>query len=329
MAKIGFVIPGDPDQKTGGYIYNANILYQWKSSGIECELVTIPYTSKEISGHDREIILRKLTDERFDILLIDGLGGAWMADELQLVRDDKKLVYLEHLPLKEHWETEKKAINLCDRAVATSKYSKNKIIGNGIEIPVEVVEPGDSTGSFPSKKNYSTHPSRFLFIGSLSPRKDPASILEALTSIQAGSWSLDICGSWQDHSKYARDFLDRCKQFPGIRVHKDLDSRDLFRLIAESDLLLVPSREETYGMAVAESLSLGLPVVANDIPAFKTIYGNRLLYYSSQDDLRNILSGLTSDATSYSDLVGNLIHHPFKPDSWDRVAKRLYDIVTR
>jgi glycosyltransferase involved in cell wall biosynthesis len=51
-----------------------------------------------------------------------------------------------------------------------------------------------------------------------------------------------------------------------------LDRMDLFRLTAEARLVLHPSHMDAFSYAVAESLSLGTPVVAYDIPAMRIYF---------------------------------------------------------
>jgi glycosyltransferase involved in cell wall biosynthesis len=50
-----------------------------------------------------------------------------------------------------------------------------------------------------------------------------------------------------------------------VRFSGALPDADLARSYEEADLLLLPSRSETYGMVVTEALARGIPVVASDV----------------------------------------------------------------
>ena len=53
-----------------------------------------------------------------------------------------------------------------------------------------------------------------------------------------------------------------------------LGREDLYKLIRRSRLILYPSHEDSYSLAVLESLMLETPVVAYRIPALEIYYGN-------------------------------------------------------
>lgn len=61
------------------------------------------------------------------------------------------------------------------------------------------------------------------------------------------------------------------------------DASELDRLRAESDAFLATSVHETFGLAVAEAMAAGLPVLASDIPAHREILGGAGLFYPVGD----------------------------------------------
>jgi glycosyltransferase involved in cell wall biosynthesis len=82
------------------------------------------------------------------------------------------------------------------------------------------------------------------------------------------SWECLCVGSLDRDAAFAEslrrrvvdDELGDRVRFAGPRIGADLD-----RSYASADLLVLPSRAETYGMVVTEALARGLPVVAADV----------------------------------------------------------------
>jgi glycosyltransferase involved in cell wall biosynthesis len=81
---------------------------------------------------------------------------------------------------------------------------------------------------------------------------------------------------------------------------------DIVAPYSAADIFLMPSYAETFGLVILEALSCGLPVIARDIPEFRDIFENSILYFSSREeaasllDDRPLLSGFQSAARSYS-----------------------------
>jgi glycosyltransferase involved in cell wall biosynthesis len=54
-------------------------------------------------------------------------------------------------------------------------------------------------------------------------------------------------------------------------------------LLAKSRVMCNPTREDSFSIAVAESLAVGVPVVASDNPHLRAVYGDALLYDNPDD----------------------------------------------
>ena len=56
-----------------------------------------------------------------------------------------------------------------------------------------------------------------------------------------------------------------------------LNDEIVLKLLSSTKLMLFPSREEGYGMAIAEALALGCTVISYDLPVLKKEFGNKII----------------------------------------------------
>lgn len=83
------------------------------------------------------------------------------------------------------------------------------------------------------------------------------------------------------------DLIARIKHHPqtgkGLYWFNDVDDCDLVIAYRRSSALIFPSIVEGFGLPLVEALSLGLPVIASDIPAFREIAGNHAIFFTATD----------------------------------------------
>ena len=329
MDRLGFLIPGDPNQKTGGYLYNRRILEFWKEQNWPVDLITIPHTSEDIKEEDSRNLNEILTDPRWSHYLIDGLAGAWMEKELSQAKKTKNIIYLEHLPLKEHWETEKDAIEKCSQVIVTSKYAHETLKRKGIDLPIYTIQPGSSIKEVNKKKVYSNTVKNILFIGSLTPRKDPMTLLRVLKQFQQLDWQLHICTS-STNNQHALKVLSWIKEeqlSERVKIHIAIEQEDLYSIMTVADVMVVTSREETFGMAVAEGIEIGLPIIANRIKAFESHFSDYVHFYSGIEKLSLLLEEIITSPENYNLLVKQALENNFEMPSWEDSATKLWSII--
>ena len=67
--------------------------------------------------------------------------------------------------------------------------------------------------------------------------------------------------------------LSGCVKLSGL-----VSEEEKFRLFKSSRIFLMPSRQESWGIVIAEALACDVPVVAYDLPAYRPIFGSLIEY---------------------------------------------------
>jgi glycosyltransferase involved in cell wall biosynthesis len=127
-------------------------------------------------------------------------------------------------------------------------------IANGVLVPPEAA---------PRSPRRAGAPLRLLFVGRLDPIKGIENLLEACARLgeRAGPWSLAIAGAGE--AAYARRLHGLVARLDRGRMLGQVEDEAKARAFAEADLLVAPSFSENFGVAIAEALARGLPVIAS------------------------------------------------------------------
>ena len=208
------------------------------------------------------------------VLVIDGLAyGAIPAEIIRRV--SAPIIALVHHPLcleagldearqVELRALEVAALGLARRVITTSRTTA-RILTADFAVPeasITVAEPG--TDAAPRAKG-SGKPIHLVAVGAVVPRKAYDILVRALGSLKGHDWRLTVAGP-MDRSAEGLARLQAAIQDTGladrITLAGPLDAEQLDRLYASADLFLMPSLYEGYGMALAEAMARGLPIVS-------------------------------------------------------------------
>ena len=136
--------------------------------------------------------------------------------------------------------------------VAWSNWAKQSLVRDyGCrDEDVAVISPGVDVEAFRPSAREHERP-RILFVGGDFVRKGGDLLLETFRKHLRGSAELVLVTR------------DRVPEEPGVVVHNDVaaNSEALLGLYATSDVFVLPTRADCYGVACMEALAAGLPVV--------------------------------------------------------------------
>ena len=161
-----------------------------------------------------------------------------------------------------------KDLNSANAICATSKQEMQYLREYGIKSPIAVVPNVILVPDFIydiKKIQHSVGKYKFGFLGRLHPIKNLEEIIEAWAQSNAAysASSLHIFGTGE--KGYEEHLRELCKQLNLSNVCFEgwIDGRDKFEALANMTMILSPSKQENFGMTIAESLLVGTPVMAS------------------------------------------------------------------
>ena len=161
-----------------------------------------------------------------------------------------------------------------DQYIAVSDWLGNELRRRAPHARVHVVPNGvdaDLFGIAPRP------PEHLLFLGRLDERQKGTDLLvEAyahLVAAEPGAPPLVVAGDGPDREKLL-DGAGRRGLTDRIRLAGRVGTAEKADLVSRAHAVLMPSRWETFGMVAAETLALGIPLVAFDVGPLREVTGD-------------------------------------------------------
>ncbi|MFD3683582.1 glycosyltransferase family 4 protein [Nocardiopsis sp. NPDC058631] len=216
------------------------------------------------------------------VVLLDGLVACGVPEVVLPHASRLRLVVLVHLPLADETGLpqaraaeldgrERTVLRAARAVVATSRWAARRVADHHGIGGVHVVEPGVD----PAPLSPAGDGSRLLCVASVTPRKGHDVLLAALAALADLPWWCVCVGPGardssagsgpEAHEERLRDLVGAHGLADRVRFTGPLTGAALESAYAGSDLLVLPSRAETYGMVVTEALARGIPVAATDV----------------------------------------------------------------
>lgn len=276
MPRLLFAIPGDLATLTGGYAYDRRVLAELPALGIEPVHVALPGSFPFPAAADiaaaRTTILAVL--RKGDVVLVDGLALGAMGDAFADL--PAPVVELCHHPLaleaglapdvaERLRISERAALAACAHVVVPSAETAVVLARDFGVAPEDITIALPGTDPAPLARGSSGQgPVQLLALGSIVPRKGFDLLVEALAGLPDLDWRLTLVGSPDRAPDHAADVRARIAALGlGARIELagEIAQDALERVWDRADVLVSSSLYEGYGMALAEALARGLPVV--------------------------------------------------------------------
>lgn len=313
MTPTTFVVAGDPEQRTGGYRYDARIVAGLRELGHPVSVAGLEGRFPEADARAASALERTLgACADGACVVVDGLVLGGLADTARAHADRLRLIALVHHPLADETglssasrarllADERAALATARAVVVTSGFTARRLVALDLAaVPPWVIEPGTDPAA---AARGSTGPGcRLLCVATVTPRKGHAVLLDALARLADRDWHCDCIGALDRdpvHAAAIRARIDALGLGARVRLHGDCDEGALAAAYDGADLFVLASHYEGYGMVVTEALARGLPMV--------TTTGGALADTVPAAVAR---TALPDDAAAFAAALGTLLDDP-------------------
>lgn len=279
--RCAWLIPGDWHTPTGGFVYDRRLVGALRELGWQVDVHRLdggwPWPDATARSAAQAAV-QALPDGR--LLVADGLACGVLPELVKAHARRLRWVPLVHHPL--HLEaglddgaraqlhaSETLALQFARRVLVTSASTRHDVVAMGVPAErIVVIEPGTDAVPMIDIRPASAPrgPVQLLCVATLTPRKGHALLLQALTGLPELDWELHNVGSELRDPALAVQLrrLGEQPQLAGrVHWHGEVDTDSLRARYLAADVFVLASLHEGYGMAVAEALAHGLPVLAS------------------------------------------------------------------
>jgi len=309
-----FIVPGSLGRLTGGFVYDRRIAEALAALGTPPQVVELPERFPFPDAETLEAATAAFARVPGGApVLVDGLALGALPALAERHGGRLRLIALVHHPLAEETglctaqqaclrAQESQALAVVRGVICTSPHTGRSLPGYGVPAArIRVVPPGTDPAPLACGSG-GLGPLRLLCVASLTPRKGHLVLLEALARLTGRDWHLTCVGDGRRAPEHAGDVRRAIADLGlGTRVTLagEIPPEQLEPFYAQSDLFVLASHHEGYGMVLSEALARGLPVVstwAGAIPDTVPPDAGRLVPPGNAAALANALRRLLDDA---------------------------------
>jgi glycosyltransferase involved in cell wall biosynthesis len=287
MNDLAFLVPGPLDQIAGGYLFDRRIVEGLRALGRGVTVHELPGRFPEADATARRAaaaVLAALPAGAAAVIegwALDGFADCFAKETKRL-----RLLVLVHHPLavetglgeeesRRFAALEARLLPLARGVLCPSARSAAAVRAYGVaEERVALALPGTEKPERLPDRSARSGPLRLLSVATVTRRKGHLLLVEALAALKDREWRLRCVGSLTREPETAAAVrravaerrLKRCMTLAG-----EWPPDRLGVAYKEADVFVLPSYHEGYGMAFAEALAWGLPIVGTEAGAIPEV----------------------------------------------------------
>ncbi|CAG0936160.1 Phosphatidyl-myo-inositol mannosyltransferase [Thermoflexales bacterium] len=354
--RAGLIIYGSLDTVSGGYLYDCQLVEYLRGCGDTVEIFSLPWRNypRHLLDNFSNALYRRVRATELDVLLEDELNHPSV---LRLNRQLRGQVRYPIVSIVHHLrgcEThasilragyrwiERHYLASVDGFICNSETTRRTIAAalQRAELARSVVVPpaGDRfastiTPEIIEQRAHEAGPLRLVFVGNVIPRKRLLVLLEALLQLPTGLCQLTVVGNTDLDELHMRvvNHLFMVTSLSGVTLTGAISDAELAAILAHSQVLVVPSDYEGFGIVYLEGMGFGLPAIGTTSGAAKEIITDGLNGYLIPPNDPVVLAKCLATLVSDRDKLAHLslaAHERFLAQpSWNDSLARIRQVL--
>ena len=332
-AAVTFLVPDgidDDERVSGGNVYDRRITEALRPRGFDIRMVPVAQGRVQDVAHAMSALPRDA------LVLIDGLIAVAASEVLDAHSTRLRIVVLAHMVASalaaveddaRTAEREREALNAARRVITTSEWTRSELIARALAEPDRITVARPGTDAAPAATG-SPSGGHLLCVGAVAPHKGQDVLVQALAAMtDLPGWTCSIVGSLDADPDFAirtAAAIRSAALTERVALAGVLTGQRLADAYRTADLVVAPSRSESYSMVVAEALARGIPVVAARVGGIpEAIAGNSagiLIPSNDPGALRAVLRQWREDASWRTALKAEALRSRTMTRTWDEPA---------
>lgn len=144
---------------------------------------------------------------------------------------------------------------------------------------------------------------RLIYAGNIDKNKNITKTCEAITELKNAGWKVNfiVAGKIKDKTVFKK-IKDKI-EYKGI-----LNKEELMKYYRKSDIFIMPSIKETFGLVYAEAMSQGLPVIYTEGQGFDEQFEEGVVGFRvNGKDEKSIVNAVKNICNNYNSISNNCI----------------------
>lgn len=274
-----------------------------------------------------------------DVLLILGVAGAWILPFVKMFTRKKIIVSIDGIEWKRDkwplaaklylWWAEKMAVRFSHIDISDNESIQDytslryKTISRVIEYGADHTKVNIT----PTSENLEKYP--FLSeeyavkVCRIEPENHVHTILKVFSEFPEKK--LVLVGNW-NNSSYGTELKEHYSQYKNITLLDPIYNQEIIDLIRGNASLYIHGHSAGgTNPSLVEAMFLGLPIISNGVSYNRTTTEHKAFYFSTEEDLKEILSSITKE--DLSNCASQMKKIAERRYTWKKIAKKYLNLI--